>query len=78
MKVRHVPAVLAHDPWFVARNARRMLGHTFRGSTLATWLGLESDRRAFERYRAIRNRERDYLPTVRLSPVAPVSPALSA
>jgi radical SAM superfamily enzyme YgiQ (UPF0313 family) len=78
MKVRHVPAVLAHDPWFVARNAGRMLGHTFRGSTLATWLGLESDRRAFERYRAIRNRERDYLPTVRLSPVAPVSPALSA
>ena len=35
-----VPAVLAHDPWFVARNAGRMLGHTFRGSTLATWLGL--------------------------------------
>ncbi len=78
MKVRHVPRVFAHDPWFVARNAGRMLGHTFRGSTLATWLGLESERRAFERYRAIRKRERDYLPAIALTPTVAASPAPSA
>ena len=33
MKLRHVPAVLRHDPLFVLRNGRRMLAHTFRGST---------------------------------------------
>ena len=67
MKLRHVPAVFAHDPWFVLANARRMLGHTFRGSTVRTWLGLESERRAFERYRAMRQREREYLPSVELT-----------
>jgi hypothetical protein len=45
-----------------------MLAHTFRGSTIRTWLGLEDDRRAFERYRAIRRRERDYLPSVPSAP----------
>ncbi|HZQ94268.1 MAG TPA: radical SAM protein, partial [Candidatus Sulfotelmatobacter sp.] len=25
MKMRHIPAVLAHDPWFVLRNGRKML-----------------------------------------------------
>jgi radical SAM superfamily enzyme YgiQ (UPF0313 family) len=61
MKVRHMPAVIRHDPRFVARNGLRMLRHTFRGSRLRTWLGLEDERRAFERYRDIRERERDYL-----------------
>ncbi len=62
MKVRHMPRVFAHDPFFVATHAWRVLKHTFRGSTLRTWLGLEDEKRAFERYRAIRRTEREYLP----------------
>jgi len=61
MKVRHLPAVFRHDPAFVARHGMRMLRHTFRGSRLRTWLGLEDERQAFERYRAIREAEREYL-----------------
>jgi hypothetical protein len=38
-----------------------MLAHTFRGSSLRSLLGLEDERRAFARYRAIRARERSYL-----------------
>ena len=33
MKVRHMPTAFRHDPAFVLRNGRRMLAHTFRGST---------------------------------------------
>jgi radical SAM superfamily enzyme YgiQ (UPF0313 family) len=62
MKVRHLPAVIAHDPGFVARNGLRMLRHTFRGTRLSTWLGLEDEREAFRRYKAIRRAEREYLP----------------
>jgi hypothetical protein len=39
-------------------------GHTFRGSTWRTWLRVEDERRAFERYCAIREREREYLADV--------------
>jgi hypothetical protein len=35
--------------------------HTFRGSSLRSALGFESDRKVFERYRAIRAQERVYL-----------------
>jgi anaerobic magnesium-protoporphyrin IX monomethyl ester cyclase len=59
MKVRHIPAALFHDPWFVVRNAPQMLTHTFRGCTLRSVLGLEDERRAFERYKAIRHGERE-------------------
>jgi hypothetical protein len=38
-----------------------MAAHTFRGSTWRTWLGLEDERRAFQRYSALREREREYL-----------------
>jgi hypothetical protein len=38
-----------------------MLAHTFRGSRLKSWLGLEDDRKAFERYRTIRRTERTFL-----------------
>jgi radical SAM superfamily enzyme YgiQ (UPF0313 family) len=62
MKCRHVPIAFAHDPWFVLRTGHRMLRHTFRGSTWKTWIGLESEREAFKRYRAIRAAEREYLP----------------
>jgi radical SAM superfamily enzyme YgiQ (UPF0313 family) len=61
MKVRHLPAVLRHDPVFVLRHGRRMLAHTFRGTTWRSVLGLESSREVFQRYRAIRAREREYL-----------------
>lgn len=61
MKLRHFPAALARSPWFVLRHARRMLSHTFRGSSWRSALGLESQRRVFERYRAIRQAEREYV-----------------
>ena len=61
MKTAHIPAVIAQEPWFVLKNWPRMLAHTFRGSSLRSMLGLESDRIVFERYRAIRAQERAYL-----------------
>jgi anaerobic magnesium-protoporphyrin IX monomethyl ester cyclase len=64
MKVRHIPAALRHDPWFVLTHAHEMFGHTFRGSTWRTWLGLEAERAAFDRYRQMRRREREYVPAV--------------
>ena len=39
MKVRHLPAVVKHDPGFVISHGLKMLRHTFRGTTLKTWLG---------------------------------------
>ena len=61
MKIRHMPMALRHDPWFVVRYASQMLAHTFRGSTLRSVLGLEDERKAFGRYKAIRREEREYL-----------------
>ena len=61
LKVRHMPSVIAHDPGFVLRNGHRMLAHTFRGSTWRSMLGLETSRAVFERYRALRAREREYI-----------------
>jgi anaerobic magnesium-protoporphyrin IX monomethyl ester cyclase len=61
MKLRHFPVVAAHSPGFALRNGLKMLTHTFRGCTLRTLLGLEDERRAFERYREIRRAERVYL-----------------
>jgi hypothetical protein len=60
MKVRHLPAAFRHDPRFVIANGLRMLRHTFRGTTLKTWMGLEAERDAFRRYKAIRTREREF------------------
>jgi hypothetical protein len=61
MKVRHMPAAMRLYPGFVIRHARRMMAHTFRGTTWRTALGLESSRQAFRRYKQIRARERTYL-----------------
>ncbi|MBV8673928.1 MAG: B12-binding domain-containing radical SAM protein [Acidobacteriaceae bacterium] len=61
MKTKHIPAVFRHDPWFVLRNAPKMAAHTYRGSTLRTFLGLESEREAFARYKQIRRQEREYV-----------------
>jgi radical SAM superfamily enzyme YgiQ (UPF0313 family) len=61
MKVRHLPAVLRQSPLFLLRHGHRMMRHTFRGSTLRTMLGLESERAAFGRYKEMRRSERHYL-----------------
>ena len=61
MKVRHVPAVLRHDPMFVLKNGHRMLAHTFRGTTWRSLAGIDSARSTFARYCAIRRREREYV-----------------
>jgi radical SAM superfamily enzyme YgiQ (UPF0313 family) len=61
MKVRHMPWAFRDNPAFVLRHAPRMFAHTFRGCTVRTLLGLEDEREAFRRYRAMREREREYL-----------------
>ena len=61
MKLRHLPRALVHNPLFGLRHGTKMLRHTFRGSTLRSLLGLEDERRAFARYRAIRRAERSYV-----------------
>jgi hypothetical protein len=61
MKLRHMPAAARHDPWFVLRHGRKMLAHTFRGTTWRSLVGLETTREVFRRYRGIRERERRYL-----------------
>jgi len=61
MKVHHIPVALRHDPGFVLFEGWKMLAHTFRGSSIRSALGLESERKVFERYQAIRRNEREYL-----------------
>ncbi len=61
MKVHHIPVALKHDPGFVLLKGWKMLRHTFRGSSLKSMLGLESDRKVFARYKEIRRIEREYV-----------------
>jgi hypothetical protein len=61
MKLKHMPAAFAHDPLYVLRNAKKMFAHTFRGSTIRSFLGIEDERKAFDRFRAMREKERAYL-----------------
>jgi anaerobic magnesium-protoporphyrin IX monomethyl ester cyclase len=61
MKVHHMPVALKHDPGFVLLRGWKMLLHTFRGSSIRSALGLESEKKVFERYRAIRRAEREYV-----------------
>jgi radical SAM superfamily enzyme YgiQ (UPF0313 family) len=74
IKVKHLPTVVAHDPGFVARHGLAMLRHTFRGTTLRTWLGLESERDAFRRYKAIRRAEREFFPPESAHDAPPLRP----
>jgi len=60
MKLKLFPKALREHPAFCLRHGREMIGHTFRGSWRSL-VGLESERRAFERYRAIRAAEREHL-----------------
>ena len=61
MKLRHFWPVATHNPMFVLRHAHRMLGHTFRGTSWRSLVGLESEREVFDRYKQIRAAEREYL-----------------
>jgi hypothetical protein len=63
MKLGHFWPALRHDPLFVLRHGADMIAHTFRGSSIRSMIGLEGERAVFERYRQIRRRERDYLPS---------------
>ena len=60
MKLRYFPVALRRNPLFCLRHGKAMIGHTFRGSWRSL-VGLESERRAFARYRAIREAEREQL-----------------
>jgi hypothetical protein len=61
MKLRHMPAAFVHSPLFVLRHAAEMTRHTFRGVRLRSILGFEGDEEVFERYRAARRVEREYV-----------------
>jgi anaerobic magnesium-protoporphyrin IX monomethyl ester cyclase len=61
MKVKHVPRVFLHNPWFVLRHGPAMMRYTFAGSTLRSLAGLEQSRAAFDRYREARRQARNYL-----------------
>lgn len=61
MKLRHMPVAFMHDPRFVLSQGWKMWGYTFRGSSIRSALGLESEKKVFERYRAIRRTEREYV-----------------
>jgi anaerobic magnesium-protoporphyrin IX monomethyl ester cyclase len=61
IKLKHLPVALVHTPIFALRNGIKMLRHTFRGTSLRSILGLEDERKSFERYRALRRAERVYL-----------------
>lgn len=61
IKLRHFLQVSRHNTGFVLRNFPQLVREVFRGNTLKTMLRLEDDRKAFERFRAIRQMERNYL-----------------
>jgi radical SAM superfamily enzyme YgiQ (UPF0313 family) len=61
MKLRHFWPAVSHDPWFVLTHVHQMIGHTFRGTSWRSLVGLESDRSVFARYKDIRRAERKYL-----------------
>src|SRR5258705_12290890 len=58
IKLKHLPVALVHTPLFALRTGIKMLRHTFRGTSLRSILGLEDERKSFERYRALRPAER--------------------
>jgi len=59
MKLRHFPVALLHSPGFTLRHSRKMMAHTFRGSSWRSFLGLEDERTVFARYQALRRAERE-------------------
>jgi len=63
MKLRHLPVVFRHDPWFVLRNGLSMLAHTFTGTTARSIFGLEDARKVFDRFCERRARTKEALVT---------------
>jgi len=61
MRLRHLSAVVSHDPLFVLLNVWTILSFNFRGTSWRSLLGLEKETAVFERYRVIRKAERAYL-----------------
>jgi anaerobic magnesium-protoporphyrin IX monomethyl ester cyclase len=61
MKLKHLWPALSHDPWFILRHAHEMVGHTFRGTSWRSLVGLENARSVFARYKEMRRMEREYL-----------------
>jgi radical SAM superfamily enzyme YgiQ (UPF0313 family) len=61
MKLKHLPAAFFHSPLFALRHSPAMLAHTFAGTSIRSMLGLEEQKRVFERYRSTRRRERAYV-----------------
>jgi hypothetical protein len=61
MKLKHLPAAFFHSPLFALRHSAAMLAHTFAGTSIRSMLGLEEQKRVFERYRSTRRRERAYV-----------------
>ena len=74
-----MPAVFRHDALFVLRHMHRAMGHTFRGSSWRSMLGLESARAVFARYKTLRAQEREMLdwpdPPVNDQPATKTVPA---
>src|SRR5438094_5680360 len=60
-KSHHIPVVFRPDPRWVLFEGWKMFAHTFRGSSIRSFLGLEDEQKAFQRYRAIRKAERAYI-----------------
>ena len=58
IKLRHLPPTFIHSPWFVLRHGKKMLAHTFAGSTWRSLFGIDDDHSVFERYRRQRAAER--------------------
>ena len=61
MRLRHLSALVSHDPLFVLLNVWSILSFNFRGTSWRSLLGLEKETAVFERYRVIRKAERAYL-----------------
>jgi anaerobic magnesium-protoporphyrin IX monomethyl ester cyclase len=61
MRLRHLSALVSHDPLFVLLNVWSILSFNFRGTSWRSLLGLEKAQAVFERYREIRQAERSYL-----------------
>jgi hypothetical protein len=61
MRLRHLFAVVSHDPLFVLLSVWTILSFNFRGTSWRSLLGFEKQIAVFERYRVIRQAERAYL-----------------
>lgn len=61
LSLRLAPMLFSHNPSFVLRHGLGLVRFLFRGSTIWSFVGLESEHKAFERYCDIRERERQYV-----------------